>query len=411
MSTCNICCEKITARRRNAPCMHCGYEACITCWEQYFLSLDDMPKCMKCGVSILYIDVNALCRKTFVNKELREHLTNIYFKWETTYFKDTELYMHKKKYISLEDYSSPMIRYYDDLIVNIDKGNASLKTINVDFNIDYYMRATAKTFEKISKKVTNVESFKLEVFKTTACFDINCAGALISGACNKCGVTFCIDCREVGSSSHKCNPEILANLADIKDNSRPCPVCQLNIFKAEGCNDMLCTKCGAKFNYNTGMIINNAFENPHEELPIQEREFYNITRYHPVFQYSLIDLVDFYNKFYNIYRACFDIKHIDTFNLNNRVHFLENKLPIDEFRRQTFLRYKFYWSRKWFQKISSQLIVDIAEIIDFINMDASHSVIKNKINEHLKYVHSIAVADYSDLLLNDYQALLSRLKL
>lgn len=77
------------------------------------------------------------------------------------------------------------------------------------------------------------------------------------GECGSCKKEVCIKCREpLSDKKHKCDPNVLASLEMIEQQSKPCPKCKVGIEKSHGCAHMFCTFCRTHFDWNTLKIIN-----------------------------------------------------------------------------------------------------------------------------------------------------------
>lgn len=64
--------------------------------------------------------------------------------------------------------------------------------------------------------------------------------------------------------AHECNPDIVASVRALADDTRPCPGCATPIFKIEGCDQMWCTECHVAFSWATGSKLKStAIHNPH----------------------------------------------------------------------------------------------------------------------------------------------------
>jgi hypothetical protein len=61
---------------------------------------------------------------------------------------------------------------------------------------------------------------------------------------------------------HECNPETVATVSLLANDTKPCPSCRTGIFKINGCDQMWCTQCHTAFNWRTGRIESNV-HNPH----------------------------------------------------------------------------------------------------------------------------------------------------
>jgi hypothetical protein len=65
-------------------------------------------------------------------------------------------------------------------------------------------------------------------------------------------------------ANHKCNPDIVASVKCLQQDSVPCPKCKEPISRISGCNHMFCIWCKTSFDYKTGKEISAARNtNPH----------------------------------------------------------------------------------------------------------------------------------------------------
>ena len=100
-----------------------------------------------------------------------------------------------------------------------------------------------------------------------SCPDSNCRGFLSSQwKCGICEKWSCPHCHEVKGenrdSPHECNPETVATVSLLANDTKPCPKCRTRIFKINGCDEMFCTNCHTGFNWRTGRI-QETIHNPH----------------------------------------------------------------------------------------------------------------------------------------------------
>jgi hypothetical protein len=102
------------------------------------------------------------------------------------------------------------------------------------------------------------------------CLAVNCNGfmnrEMVCGLCTK---AFCRDCHGPAhnSAATPCDPELLATIALVKQDTKPCPKCGTRISKVSGCYQMYCVvrSCGTFFDWGTGREIVNPTmrHNPH----------------------------------------------------------------------------------------------------------------------------------------------------
>jgi len=92
----------------------------------------------------------------------------------------------------------------------------------------------------------------------------DCRGFLSTAyKCGTCQKHFCSACRELKADGHECNADLVATIAAIVKDSRPCPACGMAISKVSGCDQMYCTSCDTAFSYQTGVIVKGVIHNPH----------------------------------------------------------------------------------------------------------------------------------------------------
>ena len=96
----------------------------------------------------------------------------------------------------------------------------------------------------------------------------SCRGiALLNGEkvskCNTCSGVMCCRCQcEIKKGEdHVCDPHDL----EVLRQSKPCPKCMSLIQHGGGCDDMVCTSCGTKFNWTTGVIMNHTSNTHYNE--------------------------------------------------------------------------------------------------------------------------------------------------
>jgi hypothetical protein len=138
------------------------------------------------------------------------------------------------------------------------------------------LRAQLKIYKE--SEVINLDAALPENMIMCRCPTADCKG-LVNGnwVCGICKVNVCSKCQVALASkeaveSHVCDENILKSLAAIKKETRPCPKCKTNIFKAEGCNQMWCTNCMTAFEWVTGnLIVGGFFHNPHHREWLDQR--------------------------------------------------------------------------------------------------------------------------------------------
>jgi len=113
---------------------------------------------------------------------------------------------------------------------------------------------------------TNAAAERREFIK--ACPANDCRGFLSRAwKCGLCEMWACPDCHEIKGAerdvAHTCNPDVLATVKMLADDTRQCPKCPAMIFKIEGCDQMYCTQCHTAFSWRTGRVETGTIHNPH----------------------------------------------------------------------------------------------------------------------------------------------------
>jgi len=113
---------------------------------------------------------------------------------------------------------------------------------------------------------TNTQVERREFIK--ACPANDCRGFLSSAwKCGLCEMWACPECHEMKGAerdvAHTCNPDVLATVRMMEDDTRQCPKCPALIFKIEGCDQMYCTQCHTAFSWRTGRVETGTIHNPH----------------------------------------------------------------------------------------------------------------------------------------------------
>ena len=99
------------------------------------------------------------------------------------------------------------------------------------------------------------------------CADSDCNGFVSSAwKCATCDKHTCAHCRELKAARddplHVCNPDTVASVALLKNDTKPCPNCKIPVHKTEGCDQMFCTQCKRLWSWNTGKFETRG-HNPH----------------------------------------------------------------------------------------------------------------------------------------------------
>jgi len=246
-NNCFICEEKFNKTIHTSICCNfCNFEACRTCCETYLLS-QTSPKCM-----------NTICakpwdRKFMVNVFPKSFISNQWKKHCEKVFLDKEL--------ALLPATQPIIE-------NIIRKEKIKKEIEEIENIINELRTKQR---ELHYGITNPykEQQTVKYHFVRACVDPDCRGYLSSQwKCGLCEKRACKDCHVLlhneneEQQEHVCHPDELATAKLLDKDTKPCPSCQVGIFKIQGCDQMWCTQCKTAFSWKTG-AIETVIHNPH----------------------------------------------------------------------------------------------------------------------------------------------------
>jgi hypothetical protein len=216
---CTVCCEDLTIGKKNkvVTCEQCDYSTCNHCQKQYA-----QPYCMNCKSLFTKSQILSLLGLSFVKNVIHKNKINELIETETILISST----------------SELIKW--------EKDELESKRL--------FRRGMVLENHNPIRPVIGNDPVR-------NCTTSSCSGILKHNyttditACILCNKEHCIKCIEPKEDDHICDKQILANLQDIKDNTKPCPRCVTNIYKTMGCSHMHCTKCNVHFDWITGNIL------------------------------------------------------------------------------------------------------------------------------------------------------------
>lgn len=275
---CGICHEKFGARLRvPIACVGCDDIACSKCVEQYILNTFEDPKCMFC--SRVWTDefVRANMTASFVSSKLARHREKVLLDREKSMLPATQPYVERTCQIrriqkTMHDKEREIMRIRAEIN---ELGRTSRRLANEN---DLFLNngegaggaTTAAMVMAIHCPSPNCRGF---VKTTVKDVDVENEGGLeerVELVCGLCDVKICgkchvkIDDTACEHQHHKCDPEAVKSIKIIHKDSRPCPKCNIMIFKDSGCDQMFCTMCHTPFDWKSGKVITHGhIHNPH----------------------------------------------------------------------------------------------------------------------------------------------------
>lgn len=250
---CSICTENFNkSNHLPVDCKGCDKDekACRTCCQTYILSsVNQEPCCLFCKTPWERDFMNSFLTKKFVNKDLKNHVENIFLEQQISLLPETQQAAKQEKQIR-------------ELKVELEKANVVLNQIK---------KAYSDQLEIIKSYNLNISRLKSGEVATEEprnnfthkCKLENCKGFLNNRhICQLCDTKFCGKCMEVKENEHECNEELVATVEAIKKQAKPCPSCGEMISKIDGCDQMWCVKCHVQFSWRTGNQMNGYNHNP-----------------------------------------------------------------------------------------------------------------------------------------------------
>ena len=216
---CQICDNSFNlTNRKLVECPYCEFGACRTCCETYVLGGSEV-KCMNppCGREWTRQHIRNAFTKTFMDNKLKKRREEILFDIERALLPATQPIV--ERHIFKERLQSRLIE--------IKRQTNELNAEKYNIQMDIY---------RLNQNQLPVE--RTEFIKK--CPDAECRGFLSSQwKCGLCEKWACNACHEIKGltrdAEHECNPETVATVSLLANDTRPCPNCRTGIFKIDGC--------------------------------------------------------------------------------------------------------------------------------------------------------------------------------
>ena len=236
------------------PCFSCAYEVCCRCIKTYLTSTMAEPDCMNCHHPWPREFLDEHLTRSWREGELRHHREKILFDRERSLLPatqpDVEIEVQKRTYAAEIPALDAQESQLEAMLRDVQAKKRSHKRY-----IRHGPEATEETKEVKEKRLF-----------VAACPAESCRGFLSTAyKCGTCATQFCSGCRERKPKGveHVCDPALVATIAEIVKDSRPCPRCGTAISKVSGCDQMYCTQCDTPFSYEKGTVIKGIIHNPH----------------------------------------------------------------------------------------------------------------------------------------------------
>lgn len=247
---CAICAESVRSRKIVA-CPFCAFECCDGCIDRFLMGIDDEePRCMspECKKIWSFEFVSKNFPPSFHNKRYRDRRAHLLLEREKALLPGSqELVRQEKKRIKREKETEKL---YEEIAM--------------------YKEFIKAAHDKINelRRIGPPEEKKKERTFTRACPVEDCRGFMSTSLkCGTCSTYACKDCHLPKNGKHddehKCDPDLVATVKLLANDTKPCPACATPIFKISGCDQMYCTTCHTAFSWQRGTIERGIIHNPH----------------------------------------------------------------------------------------------------------------------------------------------------
>jgi hypothetical protein len=354
---CIICTESFNASTHKSiscPFDSCAKTACRTCY-QTFLCGDDVtvPKCMFCNTQFTQSQLLQLgLTKTFITGKFSLHQQDILFAQEQAMLPAAQAAVAHDR----------LVKNIDDQIRNVSSQIKQLTDLKRD------LLQTKRQLQRQGPGQDTPDQADTFIHR---CADSNCNGFVSSAwKCATCEKYTCHRCRELKAERddtfHVCNPDTVASVALLKNDTKPCPNCKVLVHKTEGCDQMFCTQCKRLWSWNTGKFETRG-HNPHYLQWMRENHSGGMPRdpndvlcgreidhhflhdlhrqiKHNLVAFSLADSITIFGAIFKSISSIPHLRHHDLplflvdrvdINLHARKAFVSNQITLSKFKQVT----------------------------------------------------------------------------
>ena len=264
MECCEVCCEKLNnSNHKKVKCPFCDLTSCRACNQKYLLDTTEEPHCMKCKHEYNREFVDSFCSSIFRNRDYRRHREIILLQRELARMPETQPYVERE----LEKRSLRVsYLYLVYILTHMRKVPNNIPSTAIPHLDETLRENIIHVYETLRVLTTNEPTLEGDVYHKLAqkCPSEDCRGFLSEEwKCGICKQEFCEKCHCILEPNHKCNKDIVKTIKLLKRDTKPCPKCNVPIYKIEGCSQMWCTQCHVAFDWKTGRLETGRIHNPH----------------------------------------------------------------------------------------------------------------------------------------------------
>lgn len=371
MITCQICAEDYDSKSIK-NCSYCLEQACNNCIKTYTINLQNTQKnCMFCNTKFNRIDLINLFGPTFIDSpDYKNHIKELLFKEERNHIPKSLPIIEKQNNINK----------YKDIIKNLQK------EINYDLNNLVYDKYSMEFCLKTGKLhaynlyLNNIKNNKTQ--KERVIYKYPCANNLCNGFvnnhwnCQLCELTTCKNCFTIAEENHECKQDDIDTANIIKNNSKPCPNCNISIIKTDGCDQMWCVSCHTTFDWKTlqikksGVIHNPEYFRYLRENGIAIPRYENDNPCNNDYNHSFNLLSAFNRRYKNTIKEIQKARDFDHGSyISEYISYNFNRTSMFKLNDKSIQRANNYAYRKEKESIDILSKLNITNKIDSINID------------------------------------------
>lgn len=227
---CMICAEEVY-QRKMITCPFCKFEACVGCIDRFLMGIDDdKPRCM-----------DNSCKKVWGFEFLASHFPPSF---HNKRYRDRRAQLALEREKSLLPGTQPLVKQEKKRLRYSKKIEGLRDEISMYKELIYTREREIRSMEHMIRGRNNVD-VKGEEEKPTftrSCPVEDCRGFLSNHLkCGTCSTYACRDCllpkASKNDEDHKCDPDLVATVKLLANDTKPCPACATPIYKIHGCFD------------------------------------------------------------------------------------------------------------------------------------------------------------------------------
>lgn len=278
---CTVCVEGFNkTNRKRVICPYCPAEICVGCHKRYLMGTVEPAHCMSCNTAWSSEVCFSLLPKSFQH-DYSVRRAELCVAQEKNLLPETMIQLQRERlHLTLCNHTRIIEQAGNSLDYRVRELNPVPNTSGqltfdqldlIEKNIAAY-RESKREYDRLccpgfvdhigkAGVEAPVEENTPQVY--LPCPYDNCKGFTTrGGTCGLCEKKVCLSCRMPKDADHVCAPEDVASVELLKKDCRPCPKCRAMIHRYDGCPQMFCTVCHAKFDWNTGELLKK-IHNPH----------------------------------------------------------------------------------------------------------------------------------------------------